>query len=196
MATNIPIQTPNIPRVCLCGQARSGTSMMMRVLQAGGLTIDTDGREADSTTIQIFRQPYGFFENIYGINNEIFVNSFKLLKVAKISQVPADYKFVFIKRDLAKIKASWAAMGQVYQTLGGHFPTSDRQIEAEDKYNKWQVILAANPDLFLILDYDQICADPASMATNLANYLNTAAFTFNQANAINAVDTNLYINRN
>jgi len=57
----------NIPRICLCGQARSGTSMMMRVLQAGGLIIDQE--DVDTDILALLRNPYGLFENRTNIIN-------------------------------------------------------------------------------------------------------------------------------
>ena len=197
------VQTPNIPRVCVCSPSRSGSSMMMRVLQEGGLTIDTDGDSIDPVNSAMFREPYGMFEYTDGIAAGNFVNSFKLIKPAAFSTVPTDYKFIWAGRALAEIEASWDAIIAQYSLLPNVTQDNINQMglnktQAVNRYNAWQTILAANPTLFLQLDYDQTCQNPAAMAQSVANFIQSSQFpnfTFDQVAAAAAVDTNLYINR-
>ena len=186
-----------IPRVCLCAQPRSGSSMMMRVLQAGGLVIDYVERTNDSTSLAIMRQPYGFFENREAILANNYVNSFKLLDPTKFADVPTDYKFIFIDRNLTAIINSWKAIIDAYNNLTSSPLTYNQKIEiATQRNTDWNSILAANPNLFLKLDYDVVATDPAAMANSVAQYINTTEFTFDEASAAAAFDLTLYINRN
>ena len=169
--------------------------MMMRVLQAGGLTVDQVGTPLDPFTATMMREPYGMFENFPGVKALQFINSFKLIDSTKFSSVPADYKFIFIGRSLAGIEASWNAIAAVYNTLpNAAFPIAEKLAAVQAGYNAWQVILNANPNLFLKLDYDTVCANPAGMAAAVAAFIDTDSFSFNQS-AASAVDLTLYIQR-
>ena len=169
---------------------------MMRVLQAGGLTVDTESKILDPFTAQMMREPYGMFENFQAVQRGVFVNTFKLIDHSKFSLVPSDYKFIFIGRTLAEIEASWTAISGIYNTLeNASFPIDQKLAEVEAGYAAWQAILAANPSLFLKLDYDSVFAGTDLMASSIASFIDTASFNFNQSAASAAVDQTLYIKR-
>ena len=183
-----------IPRVVLCSQARSGSSMMMRLLQAGGLTVDFSP-ETDQAKA-FYRNPYGLFENRAGILAGQFVNSFKLLDPTQFTNVPTDYKIIFIQRNLTAILASWQEIATRGTAEGRDLTAWLASVIALANTNKtaWATILAANPTV-LVLDYNTVCSNPNIAAQTIANYLNTSTFTFDTQAAAATIDTTLFVNR-
>jgi hypothetical protein len=104
------------PVVIVSGLPRSGTSMMMRMLEAGGLPIMTDGeRTADEDN------PKGYFEveRVKELEREtdksyVQEGRGKALKVISflIKDLPDDnrYRIIFMRRDLDEVLASQAKM--------------------------------------------------------------------------------------
>jgi hypothetical protein len=100
------------PVVIVSGLPRSGTSMMMKMLEAGGLSIMTDGeRGAD------IDNPKGYFEyeRVKDLENEadksyIRQGRGKVLKVISflLRFLPDDnqYRVIFLRRDLDEVLAS------------------------------------------------------------------------------------------
>jgi hypothetical protein len=180
------------PRVCLCGQGRSGTSMMMRVLRAGGLTLDVEP-ELPPEALAALRNPHGVFENrkqLLRATGEKFVNSFKLIDPTLFARVPADYRVIFISRPLEQILKSWE---EVANRLGNKTAEVYRS-HARTHNAAWGEVVSKLTGV-LVLDYNAVAADPAKMARSVAGYLDTHLFAFDQAAAAAAVDTALYINR-
>ena len=170
--------------------------MMMRVLQAGGLTVDYVSQRLDSFTSEMMREPYGMFENFPGVRAGLFINSFKLIDYTKFPLVPTDYKFIFIGRAITEIKASWTAIAAIYDGMpNAAFPLSEKLSEVDQGFSAWSAILAANADIFLKLDYDSVCSNPRSAAREIGAFVNTPTFTFSEIIASAAVDASLYIKR-
>nr|NIN51422.1 hypothetical protein [Gemmatimonadales bacterium]NIP08886.1 hypothetical protein [Gemmatimonadales bacterium]NIS63756.1 hypothetical protein [Gemmatimonadales bacterium] len=104
------------PIVVVSGLPRSGTSMMMQMLAAGGLEVVTDDlREADESN------PLGYFEleRVKDLDNESDLSWLrdargKGIKIIAflLRYLPQqyDYKVIFMHRDLGEILASQAKM--------------------------------------------------------------------------------------
>lgn len=104
------------PIVVVSGLPRSGTSMAMKMLQAGGVGVVTDGvREADQDN------PGGYYEDerikdLHRIEEKGFLRQARGRAVKVISfllkDLPADnsYKVIFMERDLEEILASQEKM--------------------------------------------------------------------------------------
>ena len=100
------------PIVVVSGLPRSGTSMMMKMLEAGGVSVMTDGeRGAD------IDNPKGYFEferikNLEKETDKSYVREArgKALKVISflIKDLPDDndYRVIFMRRDLGEVIAS------------------------------------------------------------------------------------------
>jgi hypothetical protein len=183
-----------IPRVCLCAQARSGSSMMMHVLQEGGLIVDKE-LEIENRN-NLFRNPNGLFENRINIVKGIFNNSFKLLDPSLFHTVPLDYKFIFINRPLTAILASWEELVNRGISEGRDLIEFRNTVLEKANINKsaWVNILTANPNI-LIFDYDTVCSNPSEMAITLSTYINTTEFKFDELKAANVIDKTLYSGR-
>jgi hypothetical protein len=89
--------------IILYGQPRSKTSMMMRVLEFGGVPCEyTDETQRPR---EKFRNPYGFFE----IAKPTHTKCFKLFVPLSMSKVAKTAKIIFIQRDLEQHIKSWEA---------------------------------------------------------------------------------------
>ena len=118
------------PIVVVSGLPRSGTSMMMYMLEAGGLEIMSDGeREADVDN------PKGYFEyervkDLEKETNKSYVREARgrVLKVISflIKDLPDDndYKVIFMRRDLDEVLAS-------QDKMIGRLGTSDTSADPE-----------------------------------------------------------------
>lgn len=116
------------PIVVVSGLPRSGTSMMMRMLDAGGMAIWTDGiRHADD------HNPHGYYEleRVKDLDKPLdkaWVREGRGRVVKIISSLlphlPADntYQVIFMHRDLDEVLASQARMlaarGEPHETAG------------------------------------------------------------------------------
>jgi len=100
------------PIVVVSGLPRSGTSMMMKMLEAGGLDVMTDGERAPDVD-----NPKGYFEleRVKDLEKETDKSYLrdargKVLKVISflIKDLPDenDYRVIFMRRDLDEVLAS------------------------------------------------------------------------------------------
>jgi uncharacterized protein YcaQ len=179
------------------GLPRSGTSMMMQMLAAGGMPVLTDGlRAADEDN------PRGYFEYepVKRTRRQpAWVSRAEGLAVkivyALLRDLPAghDYQVIMMHRDLAETIASQREMlrrsgrtgAEVSdETLRGLFDKELREVAA------W---LAAQPN-FRVLDveYTECVRDPARAAARVNRFLGG---TLDEASMISAVDPLLYRRR-
>jgi len=186
------------PVVVVSGLPRSGTSMLMKMLEAGGLTLVTDGqRTADEDN------PKGYYEveRVKNLANEadrawISAARGKGIKVISylLKSLPADlnYKVLFIRRDLEEILASQKKMlarrGEAHDIA----PEKMRELFQDDLWrSSW---LLKNRPQFEAIDvhYSAILAEPTEQARRINAFLGNRL----DANAMaSAVDPSLYRNR-
>jgi predicted AlkP superfamily phosphohydrolase/phosphomutase/tetratricopeptide (TPR) repeat protein len=157
--------------VVVSGLPRSGTSMIMQMLSAGGMPVLTDGqRSADDDN------PLGYFE--FEPVKQIFRNSEwieqaagKAVKVVAplISALPerAGYRVILVERDHDEILASQAKMierrgGMIEDTPGRR----DRLREENTRLvERVKSVLSSYPDVhILVLPHAMVIRDPASAA--------------------------------
>jgi len=118
-ATSEPTSDPSQIITIVTGLPRSGTSMMMQMLVAGGMSPLTDGqREADASN------PKGYFEytkatQLGSDSSWIGESRGKVVKIVaqllpeiptEIGGAPAHYRVVFMERDLEEVLASQQTM--------------------------------------------------------------------------------------
>lgn len=183
--------------VVVSGLPRSGTSMVMRMLEAGGIVPLSDGvRSADDDN------PLGYYEfervkNLPGDAAWLEQAEGKAVKVvsALLEQLPRDrrYKVLFLERDLGEVLASQrrmlrrrgrdadaAADGRLASLFVRHLATVRER-------------LAERPEMTVeFVRYDQVIADPGAAARRFAVFL---ARAFDEAAAARAVDRSLYRQR-
>ena len=184
--------------IIVSGLPRSGTSMMMKMLEAGGIAPYTDNiRTADEDN------PKGYYEfervkKLPDGDNEWLPDARgKAVKVisALLEHLPAEYNYrvLFMQRKMEEILASQKQMlirnGEPADSV------SDEQLaemftKHQAKVNAW---LANQPNFSVIyMDYNQMLAEPAKYA-NQANEL-LGGIMEPQAMAA-VVDANLYRQR-
>ena len=160
------------PVILVSGLPRSGSSMMMRMLEAGGVPILTDGvRKPDEDN------PNGYyeFERAKRLNDDLSWvgdargKAVKLLYCPVIYRLPAayQYKVIFMRRDLGEVVASQFAM--LRRKGVNDVPDDPTRIvtayQAElEKVTRW---LAAQSNVETVyIDYNQTLADgPETCAT-------------------------------
>lgn len=160
------------------GLPRSGTSMMMRMCAAGGLTLLSDGRRGRDD-----RNPYGYFELEEaltaggGYPDWLSGAAGNVVKVVTrhLQDLPAThhYKVVLMLRDLDEILRSQADMAQHH--TGASWDGQDRQALRRlyathlRATRRW---LAGRPN-FEVLEvrYDSVVADAAGQAARVARFL-------------------------
>ena len=184
------------------GLPRSGTSLMMQMLVAGGMVPLADGeRAADADN------PRGYleWERIKTLPRDpgcIAEAEGKVVKVISklLLALPAghEYRVVFMERPMPEVLASQAKMLErrgVAESRAPQPPAADHAIAAafEKHLQEVYVWLETTPQVkSLRLGYHSVLADPASAANQLKKFLGIG---LNSAAMTEAVDASLYRNR-
>ena len=187
------------PIVVVSGLPRSGTSMLMRMLSAGGLDLVVDGiRTADDDN------PNGYFElervkqlDKPGDASWLAEARGKGVKVisALLPHLPADYdyKVLFLRRSLPELLASQRKMlerrGEAADAVSdddmtAHFTAHLRRVEA-------QLAARRHCDV-LYVEHRRTVTEPAAVAEEVGAFVGG---DLDVAAMASAVDANLYRNR-
>jgi hypothetical protein len=167
-------QSPEITIVS--GLPRSGTSMMMKILEAGGLQVFTDNlRLADEDN------PKGYYEleqvKALKDGDDAWIKDApgKVVKVISslLEFLPANYKYkiVFMRREIAEILAS---QKQMLIRRGESSDGDDRKMAEmfQEHLKRVRVWLANQPNMeVLYVDYNALMADPAPQVKAVAEFL-------------------------
>jgi hypothetical protein len=163
------------PIVIVSGLPRSGTSMMMKMLEAGGLTVLTDAiRKAD------IDNPKGYYEyervkNLEKETDKSYVREArgKVLKVISflLKDLPDDnyYRVIFMRRHLDEVISSQNKM----LDRRGEDAIQDRETMAEAYRNHLaavKILIRKRPNLEMLeFRYDEAVRDPkqAARAVNI-----------------------------
>jgi hypothetical protein len=168
-------QSPAVITI-VSGLPRSGTSMMMKILEAGGLSIFTDNlRLADEDN------PKGYYEleQVKALKDGeaawLKDAPGKVVKVISslLEYLPVNYKYkiVFMRREIAEILASQKQM----LIRRGESSDGDDRVMAEmfqEHLKRVRVWLANQPNMeVLYVDYNALMADPAPEIKSVAEFL-------------------------
>jgi len=183
--------------VVVSGLPRSGTSMMMRMLEAGGVELLTDAvRLPDDDN------PLGYFEfervkNLPADTGWLEQAEGKAVKVvsALLEQLPCHrrYKVIFIERDLAEVLASQRRMLR-RRGRDSDAGSDERMASLFGKHlAALRTRLASRTDMqVLYVRYGDVVADPRGAARRVAEFLERP---LQEGAAADAVDASLYRNR-
>lgn len=174
------------------GLERSGTSLMMQILHAGGMPVGSDdSRPPDE------HNPRGYYELAGGkIINRLMEGSFDLAgyrgQVIKVTAYglkflpPGNYRIIYMIRDLEEVLKSMQKMGAEVE------PKRDRVLY--EKLNKFCLALMRDrPDMeYLTVNYADIIANPREEIERIRAFLNVP---LDVKSAMGAVDASLYRNR-
>ncbi|MBW2494850.1 MAG: sulfotransferase domain-containing protein [Deltaproteobacteria bacterium] len=187
------------PIVIVSGLPRSGTSMLMKMLDAGGMQIMTD-----SERVADIDNPKGYFEyeRVKDLEKEsdksyIREGRGKVLKVISflIKDLPDDndYRVIFMRRNLDEVLAS---QNKMIERLGTEDATAAEEAMKEAYRNdivRTRLLCKNRPNFELIeVNYKRTIEDPAATARSVnafvGGHLDEAAMRA-------AVDSSLYRNR-
>ncbi len=186
------------PLVVVSGLPRSGTSMTMKMLQAGGLPLVQDGiRTADEDN------PKGYFEleRVKDLANQadwswLAGSRGKGIKIISylLKELPPDlnYKVLFMRRDLREILASQAKM---LERQGEEHEADDERMMDLFGNDLWKVnyLMKHRPQFeTLTLQYTEVLANPLEQAEQIRDFLRIHLDVEKMAGV---VDPNLYRNR-
>lgn len=180
------------------GMPRSGTSMMMRMLDEGGLPAFSDRlRTADDDN------PNGYYE--YEPVKELPTNKdwvpqarghavkviYKL-----VYELPTDtpYRIVFMAREISEVMASQNRMLERSGVTPSAAETEQFAAFFRADLAKFKTWVAQQPNIdILYIDYHRVLGDTAAAASEIAAFLGRADFDINAMAAV--VNPDLYRNR-
>ena len=184
--------------IVVTGLPRSGTSMVMRMLQAGGMPVTTDGeRQADEDN------PLGYFEveRVKRLAQEhdkswIGQSRGKAIKVIShlLQSLPLDnyYKVILCERDLGEVLSS---QNMMLQRRSEQNPIDDDEARAhyERHLAHIRIFMKVKRNMeFLSVRYEEAIRDPRTFAQRLNSFLGGQ---LNVDRMVEVVDSRLYRNR-
>jgi len=187
------------PVIVVSGLPRSGTSMLMKMLEAGGVEVFTDGvRQADEDN------PRGYFElekvkNLQKQTDRSWLREARGKAVKVISQLLPElppentYKVLFINRNLHEVIASQNKM--LLRRGEKVDPASDERMRGlfEKHLEKTKSWLESGKHFEVLeLDYSQVIAAPVLQARKIREFLGQNLDVDKMAGAVEA---SLYRNR-
>ncbi len=185
------------PIIVVSGLPRSGTSMAMQMLQAGGVPAMTDSlRAADENN------PRGYleFERVKQLKSDkawLDEAHGKVVKVIHmlLTELPDDreYRIVFMNRDLREVVASQSAMLARSGRAGGGLPAERMIAMYEAQLRTVREWLSSRPNFRLLdVDHSRCMASPAGVAAQINQFLGGS---LDEAKMVAAVDPSLHRNR-
>jgi len=179
----------------ISGLERSGTSMLMQILRAGGIPISHDNtRPADDSN------PKGYYELAGGkIINKLMDGSFpikdhkgKFIKVTSFGLKylpPGKYKIIYSERDIEEI------LGSMEKMIGEKDPNrEDTKISFIKLNNMIKEYVQDREDMdILFISYNSILSDPKENIYKIMKFLNAPENLLDKM--IETVDKNLYRQR-
>ena len=192
-----PTEPPTKPVIIVSGLPRSGTSMMMKMLEAGGMALVIDGiRTADEDN------PKGYyeFERVKQLDKGdtawVAEAQGKAVKVisALLEYLPPEYEYkvLFMNRKMPEVLASQRKM---LERRGEKSEISDEKLAELLRKHVQQVKLwlTRQPNFTMLdLDYNAMLADPEPWAEEVNAFLGGG---LNVRAMVEVVDPNLYRNR-
>ncbi len=186
------------PIVVVSGLPRSGTSMTMKMLEAGGLSTIVDGiRSADEDN------PKGYYEDervkdLAEMEDKSWLADAqgKAIKITSflLKDLPGhhNYKVLFMRRDVHEVLASQAKM---LERRGESSDTEDERMIELYNDHLWKVNRLLKREHHLdVLDvhYKTVLEDPRQEAKRIHDFL---GLPLNVSKMAGVVDKNLYRNR-
>jgi len=189
--------TARAPIVIVSGLPRSGTSMAMQMLHAGGMSVMTDAiRTADADN------PHGYleFERVKQLKTDkswLDDAAGKAVKIIHLllMELPTDreYRIVFLRRNLSEVVRSQAVMLERSGRKGAAIPPERLIALFEGQLKSIELWLAACPNFQVLqLDHADFIANPAQQAKSINAFLGG---TLDESAMVKAVDPSLHRNK-
>lgn len=187
--------------VLVSGLPRSGTSLMMQMLEAGGLPPQTDGERAADID-----NPKGYYEweAIKQIAQKPEILDEEGLEKRAIKcismlllKLPAqhDYKVIFMTRPVQEVVLSQAEMINRRATKGARLSEDELERGLALHREETEGWLRGAPHVdSLVVDYPELVRDPAAVVTRLVDFLGVERLP-HSAKMASVVDASLYRKR-
>ena len=185
------------PVIVVSGLPRSGTSLAMQMIHAGGVEAVTDGRRASDED-----NPRGYFEfervkQLRTDKSWLDGAEGKVVKVIHLllAELPDDrpYRVVFMQRDLGEVVRSQATMLARSGRAGGQLAPERLMAVYAQQLAAVDAWLAARPNFGVLrVPYARMVADPAAHAAAVNAFLGGS---LDEARMRAAVDPSLHRNR-
>jgi hypothetical protein len=185
------------PVIVVSGLPRSGTSLAMQMIHAGGVEAVTDGQRASDED-----NPRGYFEfeRVKQLRNDrawLDGAEGKVVKVIHLllTELPDDrpYRVVFMQRELGEVVRSQATMLARSGRAGGQLAPERLMAVYAQQLVAVDAWLAARPNFQVLkVPYAQMVADPATHAAAVNRFLGG---TLDETGMRAAVDPSLHRNR-
>jgi len=187
------------PVIVVSGLPRSGTSMLMKMLEAGGLPIASDGERTADTD-----NPKGYYElervkELAKGKDKTWVSDLRGKTVKVISYLLKDlpsghaYKVVFLNRDLKEVMAS---QNKMLEHRGVPFDPKDdgKMIRSYEKHLREVQAMLESDERFeaLYLNHRDVIHDPLTVSGKINRFLGGH---LDETKMAGVVDHNLYRNR-
>lgn len=186
------------PIIVVSGLPRAGTSMVMGMLAAAGVTCVSDGvRTADEDN------PRGYFEdervkNLASAENRAWIAEARGKAIKVVSPILKDlppentYKVVFLRRDLREILASQKKM--MHRRGEDHDQPDEVMAQIFERHLKTieEMVRSRSEIELMYLDFREVIADPRGQARRISDFVGQTL----DIDAMGAaVDERLYRNR-
>jgi len=177
------------------GLERSGTSMMMQMLAAGGIPIAyTNTRKPDE------HNPKGYYELVGGkIINTLMQGKFpfdlykgKFIKITAygLSYLPeGSYKIIYMERNLDEVLDSMEKMSEIIDTDREKTKQSFQKLNEKVK----KELERKKNTMTLFINYNEVLKDPKTNVTKICEFIGQHEFNRKQMVAI--IDKQLYRQR-
>lgn len=167
--------------IVVTGIPRSGTSMMMRILEFGGVSCVYEDIHKEADKIKM-RNIYGFYE--FGkipVDANVAVKRFGH-GITKLLSEQYNCYFIFMMRDVDQIHKSWLEVGNYRNNFlpPSYIERQNRNLEEVKKHKH------------IIINYDDAHLNSEETLLQLKAFL---PMDFDTTKAIKAIDKSLYIKR-
>jgi hypothetical protein len=186
-----------LPVTVVSGLPRSGTSLAMQMIHAGGIPALTDGQRTSDDS-----NPRGYFElervkQLKQDKSWLDDAAGKVVKVIHLllAELPDDrpYRVVFMQRDLREVVQSQATMLAHSGRTGGQLAPERLIAVYEQQLKTVEQWLAARPNFSVLrVPYAQLVSDPAGVVPTVNAFLGG---TLDEARMRAAVDPGLHRNK-
>jgi len=186
-----------LPVTVVSGLPRSGTSLAMQMIHAGGIPALTDGQRTSDDS-----NPRGYFElervkQLKQDKSWLDDAAGKVVKVIHLllAELPDDrpYRVVFMQRDLREVVQSQATMLARSGRAGGQLAPERLIAVYEQQLKTVEQWLAARPNFSVLrVPYAQLVSDPAAVVPTVNAFLGG---TLDEARMRAAVDPGLHRNK-
>jgi len=186
-----------LPVTVVSGLPRSGTSLAMQMIYAGGIPALTDGQRTSDDS-----NPRGYFElervkQLKQDKSWLDDAAGKVVKVIHLllAELPDDrpYRVVFMQRDLREVVQSQSTMLARSGRIGGQLPPERLIAIYEQQLKTVEQWLAARPNFSVLrVPHAQLVSDPAGVVPTVNAFLGG---TLDEARMRAAVDPGLHRNK-